>query len=214
MCDYAAAAQAVLQVAGQASAYEGEKANWKAIVAAKKQEAANVVRSANYSFMDDEIDRRDAFEAAVQDIMKTRMNAYSLNSSVEAAVAENIGSGRTADLINRSSKAAEGRAVASIQDNYAQRSNEIDLNKERTLLNAQQTLAGIKAPPKPSKAPYILNSITSIWSAYTGYSGRAADAKADGLGYGWGGVKAPKNTSPTNSIGQMSDEDFFYGNLW
>ena len=56
------------------------------------------------------------------------------------------------------------RATASIKDNYRRKSNEIDLNKEKVLLNAQQQIRSIQDVEKPS----LLGTFLGVASAYIG----------------------------------------------
>ena len=189
MCDYAAAIQAGLKVGGQIMSYDGAVKNWKAEVAAKKQEATNIIRSTNYQLQDFEINRKDNFDAAVMEIMKVQQNAKSLNASVSHAVQEDQGDGRTASMITRSTLGDTARTTDSIKDNYGRLSNEIDLNKERTLMGANQQLDGIKISNKPSFLPYLLNSASIGLNAYTNGMDRKYDALSKGADWSfWKGA--------------------------
>jgi len=184
MCWWASVAQAGLSIAGSVMNYQGQVQAAQAQGEAMAQQAKYATQSMNREFMNYEIERRDAFDSAVQEITKTRLNAMQLNSQVEAAVAEEMsGGGRTADRIIRSAQADEARSVASVQDNYQRKTNEIDLNKETTLLSTKNYIAGLKPPSAPSKFGLLLDVASAGVNAYT--SGNMAKNDALSKGYKW-----------------------------
>lgn len=132
---------------------------------ANLETARSMVQSMNYNLQNLEQQRRDIFEATVQELEKTQLQGRRLSSSVDAAVNEGLsGGGRTAALISRSSAADTYRAMASVKDNYTKRSNEIDLNKEAALLNTRAQIRSIREVQKPS----LLSTLMSIGTAYLG----------------------------------------------
>ena len=148
--------------------------------ALEKQAQANnktiqsMIQSMNYSFQNFEQNRRDAFEATISQLEKVKLQGNRQVGSVLSAVNEGIvGGGRTANLIVRSAQADVNRTTNSIKENYAKRMNEIDLNKETTLLN---TKAQINAIPKV-EAPSFLDTILQLGTAYIG--GKMADEAID-----------------------------------
>lgn len=181
MCWWASVAQAGLQIIGAGlQQYSAEKAV-QVQAQAMKQQADVAIQSMNREFMNYEIERRDAFDAAVQEITKTRLNALQLNSAVEAAVMEEMaGGGRTADRIIRSVKADEARAIASIQENYQRKSNEIDLNKETTLISTKNYIAGLKPPSMPSRLGMLFDMASTGLNAYTTGMSMKNDALSKG----------------------------------
>lgn len=169
--------------------------------ALEKQAQANnktiqsMIQSMNYSFQNFEQNRRDAFEATISQLEKVKLQGNRQVGSVLSAVNEGIvGGGRTANLIVRSAQADVNRTTNSIKENYAKRMNEIDLNKETTLLN---TKAQINAIPKV-EAPSFLDTILQLGTAYIG--GKMAD-EAVGLMRTKAGVD---NTS--GNVGFLNDE--------
>lgn len=202
MCDYATAISASLGMMSHITAYQADKADWKEIKAAKEQEARNVTQAAHYDLQDLEMSRQDAFDAAMAEIEKIRLNGMDLSGSVATSVAEEIGEGRTASLINRDSEGEQARAVSSVKDNYSRRSNEIDLNMERTTLNANHTLAGIKVPAKPSKSALVLNMLNTGWGHYQTYADRRTERKAD-LGSGNSKTKASESAKSRTTYYDM-----------
>lgn len=127
--------------------------------------ARSMVASMNRSLMNYEQQRRDIFEATVEEVEQTQLQSRRLTSSVASAVAEGLqGGGRTADLLVRSSEADKNRAVTSVKDNYRRKSNEIDLNKEATLLNTKAQISGIREVHKPS----FLGTLMQFGTAYLG----------------------------------------------
>lgn len=129
---------------------------------ANVQTAKNIILSMNYAFQNAEQERQDAFEATIAELENIKLQGNRQTASVEAAVSEDLGSGRTADLINRSARADVNRALGSTKANYQKRSNEIDLNKETTLLNAKQQINSIQDVKKPS----LLSTLVNIGAAY------------------------------------------------
>lgn len=132
---------------------------------ANRETARSMVQSMNYNLQNLEQERRDIFEATVQELERTQMQGRRLSSSVNAAVNEGLsGGGRTASLLMRSSEADTNRAAQSVKDNYQKRSNEIDLNKEATLLNTRAQIRSIREVQKPS----FLGTLVSLGTAYLG----------------------------------------------
>lgn len=156
MCTFVAAAQGVL---GSAQAIMANRAQ----ASAAKQNAKKVITSMNYDLQGYEQQRLDAFDSAVQEISEVRMKSNAANASVKAAVNEGM-SGRTADALVRSVEARGARAITSERDVYDRKSNEVDLNKERTLDNSKSMLAGIKAP---SAIGTVMDMAAAGVSAYT-----------------------------------------------
>lgn len=132
---------------------------------ANRETARSMVQSMNYNLQNLEQERRDIFEATVQELERTQMQGRRLSSSVNAAVNEGLsGGGRTASLLMRSSEADTNRAAQSVKDNYHKRSNEIDLNKEAALLNTKAQIRSIREVQKPS----FLGTLVSLGTAYLG----------------------------------------------
>lgn len=127
--------------------------------------ARSMVQSMNYSLQNLEQERRDIFEATVQELERTQLQGRRLTASVDAAVHEGLqGGGRTADLLMRSGRADTHRAMASVKDNYQKKSNEVDLNKEAALMNTKAQIRSIRDVQKPS----LLGTIAQIGTAYLG----------------------------------------------
>ena len=137
-----------LAITGALLNYQGQWDNYNAQMAANRETYHNYVKSMNYSLMNQEMERRDAYEAAIDDLMNTKLQGSRLEAQTNAAVNESM-AGRTAGLIKRSAANDTSRAIGSIKANYALKSNEIDLNKERTKLNTIQQIDSIQNPEKP-----------------------------------------------------------------
>lgn len=140
--------------------------------ALEQQAAANaltskgMIQSMNYSLANLEQERRSSFEATVDEIAQTRLQALRLQSSVDAAVNENIvGGGRTAALIKRSVANDAARTISSIKGSFANKTNEIDLNKEQTMLNAKNQINSIPQV----KAPNFLTTALGVTGDYYNY---------------------------------------------
>ena len=189
MCSLPGYASVGLDIYGN---YANQKATAAAAQAQMDAAAKAAITEMNYAFQNYEQERTDAFDAAVNEITKTRMNALSLNSSVRAAVNENM-SGRTADLLVRAAEGDTARAVASIQDNYDRKSNEIDLNKEAVYLSTKSQINNLNAsaPKMPSRLTNALSAAGSALSTYTQVMNQKNAVKASGQKYNWwtGGAK-------------------------
>lgn len=189
MCSLPGIASVGLDIYGN---YAGQKATAAAAQAQMEAAAKAAITEMNYAFQNYEQERTDAFDAAVNEITKTRMNALQLNSGVRAAINENM-SGRTANLLVRSAEGDTARAVASIQDNYDRKSNEIDLNKEATYLSTKATINNLNAsvPKMPSRLTNALSAAGSALGVYTQVMNQKNDVLSSGQKYNWwtGGAK-------------------------
>lgn len=133
---------------------------------ANAQTAKNIITTMNYSMQNYEQERYDAFEATIAELEKINLQGNRQVTSVSAAVNEGMqGGGRTAALIKRSAQADVNRAVSASKTNYEKKSNEIDLNKEATLLNARSQLQGIQQIEKPSILSTLINLGTNYYQA-------------------------------------------------
>lgn len=130
---------------------------------ANAQTARSYIHSMNYNLQGLEQQRRDAFEATIQDLEKTKLQGNRQEAGVFAAVNEGIaGGGRTARLLVRSAEADTNRAISSIKSNYRKKSNEIDLNREVALLNGRQAVASVPQ----LEAPSFLSTVLQLGTAY------------------------------------------------
>lgn len=189
MCSFPAVAQVGLQAAGM---YMGQKATAKAAQAQMDAQAKAAITEMNYAFQNYEQERTDAFDSAVAEITKARMNALQLNSGVRAAVNENL-QGRTARLLVRATEGDTARAVASVKDNYARKSNEIDLNKESTYLSTKNYInnLNLSAPKMPSRMQNFISLVGTTLPTITTAFNQMNNVKASGQKYNFwtGGAK-------------------------
>lgn len=166
MCSPAAAlgGQVAMETFGN---YLGQKSSARAAQEAMNAQATAAIREMNYNIVKLEQERTDAFDLAVADISNVRLNSLQLNSGVKAAVNETM-SGRTANLIVRATEGDTARAVASIQDNYDRKSNEVDLNRERAVLSTEAYLKNLNAsaPKMPSRLSNFMSFAGSALGAY------------------------------------------------
>lgn len=178
MCSPIAVAQVGLQTFGS---YLGQKSSARAAQEMMNAQAKAAIREMNYNISNLEQERIDAFDHAVADISNVRLNSLQLNSGVKAAVNETM-SGRTANLIVRAAEGDTARAVASIQDNYDRKSNEVDLNRERAVLSTEAYLKNLNAsaPKMPSRL-----------SNFVSFAGNAINA--------WAGARTGGNAKSTAS---------------
>ena len=192
MCWWAVAAQVAMQAYGMRQQYNAQAKYLEA-------QAQGATKEMNYAFQNYEIERQDAYDAAVNDIIKTRINQMQLNSQVNAAIAEGYaGGGRTADRLMRAAEADTSRSVASVQDNYLRKSNEVDLNKETTLLSTKDYIAQLQKQGEISRSQKfsdILSLASTALSGYNEYKTQNAAAKAKGGTFDFWGSHSPDTKS-------------------
>ena len=166
----------------------------------------------NYSFQNLEQERADAFDATVADIQKIRLQGGRMTSQVSAAVNEGLaGGGRTADMLKRSAMADANRAVWSSKDNYARKSNEIDLNKESTLRGAKMQISSIQQVEKPS----LWSTLFKVGASY--YGAKQTEDAIQGI-RAQGGVKDSDSWSnsldPFATGGSSGSSGSFYNRMY
>lgn len=155
------------------------KAAENAQIEANKKTARGYLQQMNYSFQNMEIQRQSLFASAIDDLTKTRMQANKQVSSVLASVGEdNPGGGRTADALVRSVKGMKSRALDSIVANYKIKSNEIDLNKEATLISTKNAIDSIPAVTRKSWGSYLMDAANTYIAAKGALSSREDNKEA------------------------------------
>ena len=170
-----------LSVLGGVADYNSQMNNYRAQKEANEQTYRNIIKSMNYSLMNQEQERRDAYEAVIDEMTNIKLQGGRLESSVNAAVNENM-QGRTADMIKRSAANDTARALGTAKSNYAMKSNEIDLNKETTVFNASQQISGIRAPEKPSAFATLLKIGSGVFDTLTASEQISAMKNKAGIG--------------------------------
>lgn len=178
MCNWVAAASATMQIAGD---YLGQKSQADSAKQMMQAQAKKAWQEYNYAYQNYEMERNDAYDAAVAEITKTRLNSLQLNSNIKAAVAENM-SGRTANLLVKDAEADTARTVATMQDNYTRKSNEIDLNEDTSRVTLKNTLENINssAPKMPSRLTNFVSSAAVGLNAYTSAKNQISSERTRG----------------------------------
>lgn len=201
MCSFPAVIGTGLQITGN---YFGQKATAAQAQAQLDAQATAAITQMNYAYQNYEQERTDAFDAAVAEITKTRHNAAQINSAVKAAVNENS-TGRTANLLVRSVEGDTARAVASVKDNYARKSNEIDLNEDATFKSTANYIDNLNAsaPKMPSRFANFMSTAGSILGGYTMAMNQKNLVEAGGQKYNWwtGGAKGVSGTAGKTWVG-------------
>ena len=199
MCSFPAVLGFGLETVGN---YMGQKSSAAAAQASMDAQASAAIRELNYSWQNYEAERTDAFDAAVQEIENTRINAMGLNSAVKGAVIENL-SGNTANLLIRNAEGDTARAVASIQDNYGRKSNEIDLNKDYKRISTQDYLKNLNAsaPKSPSRFANFVSTASSALSWYTKGMDQKNSVMSQGQEHNWWTGGAKNSSSIGNNSG-------------
>ena len=199
MCSFPAVLGFGLETVGN---FMGQSAAASAAQASMDAQAAAAIRELNFSWQNYEAERTDAFDAAVQEIENTRINALGLNSAVKGAVIENM-SGNTAKLLIRNAEGDTARAVASIQDNYGRKSNEIDLNKDYKRISTQDYLKNLNAsaPQSPSRFANFVSTAASGLEWYTKGMNQKNSVKAAGQEHNWWTAGAKSSSDVGKSSG-------------
>lgn len=199
MCSFPAILGFGLETVGN---YMGQRSSAAAAQASMDAQASAAIRELNYSWQNYEAERTDAFDAAVQEIENTRINALGLNSAVKGAVIENM-SGNTANLLIRNAEGDTARAVASIQDNYGRKSNEIDLNKDYKRISTQDYLKNLNAsaPKSPSRFANFVSTAASGLSWYTKGMDQKNSVMSQGQEHNWWTAGAKNSSSIGNNSG-------------
>lgn len=199
MCSFVAGVSTALQIGGN---YLGQKAQYKQAQAQIDAQAKAAITQMNYAFQNYEQERTDAFDAAVAEITKTRQNALQLNSAVKAAVNENA-SGRTANLIVRSVEGDTARAVGSVKDNYARKSNEIDLNEDATFKSTSSYIDNLNAsaPKMPGRFANFVSTASTVLQNYTTTMNQKAEVEAKGQEWDWWRGRAKKVSAKKTWVG-------------
>lgn len=161
-------------------------------------QAKQAIKTMNYSLGNFENERRNAFEASVNQLTAIRLQARGLEASVENTTGE-YQSGKTAKLLVRSVKADGLRTANQVKDNFIRKSDEIDQNKERVSLSTMEYLSKLETPRIPTLLGGILSQAGQIVQSYNAYKNMNTDRLAKiGLGQGVGG------TSGTNVASTVS----------
>lgn len=137
-------------------------------------QAKQAIKTMNYSLGNFENERRNAFEASVNQLTAIRLQARGLEASVENTTGE-YQSGRTAKLLVRSTKADSLRTTNQVKDNFIRKSDEIDQNKERVSLSTMEYLSKLETPRIPTLLGGILSQAGQIMQSYNAYKNMAVD---------------------------------------
>ena len=180
MCTVAMGIAALSAISKQ----KARKKELQAQIDANNQTARGLLQSMNYTFQNYETQRRAAFAAQIDAMTKDRMNAHRQEASVKAAVNEEMtGGGRTANLINRSVRADESRVASQAQANYQTKMNEIDLNKEASLIstrNAINSIPSVETPSYFTQAMEMFSDYLNTYNALQGISSMRNKAGVEG----------------------------------
>jgi hypothetical protein len=178
------ATQLGLNLVGDYMSWKDQKENAKAQARALSQQANAVGKNLAYTFQNYELQRVDAFDSAVNSLMKVQTNALGLESSVRAAINEETGGdSRTGRALQRAAHADALRTVSGIKDVYERQSDEISLNKEAAKRSAMDGIANIKAqaPQMPSYWSLLGNIAGDTLNVYNSYQNALNSAQSQGM---------------------------------
>lgn len=178
------ATQLGLNLIGDYMSWKDQRENAKAQARALSQQANAVGKNLAYTFQNYELQRVDAFDAAVNSLMKVQTNALGLESSVRAAINEETGGdSRTGRALQRAAHADTLRTLSGIKDVYERQSDEISLNKEMAKRSAMDEIANIKAqaPQMPSYWSLLGNIAGDTLNVYNSYQNALNSAQSQGM---------------------------------
>jgi hypothetical protein len=178
------ATQLGLNLVGDYMSWKDQKENAKAQARALSQQANAVGKNLAYTFQNYELQRVDAFDSAVNSLMKVQTNALGLESSVRAAINEETGGdSRTGRALQRAAHADTLRTVSGIKDVYERQSDEISLNKEAAKRSAMDEIANIRAqaPQMPSYWSLLGNIAGDTLNVYNSYQNALNSAQSQGM---------------------------------
>ena len=192
------------------SKQKAQRAEIQNQIDANNQTARGLLQSMNYTFQNYETQRRAAFANQIDAMTKDRMNAHGQEASVKAAVNEELaGGGRTANLINRNVRADESRVASQSQANYQNKMNEIDLNKEATLISTRNAINSIPSVETPSYLTQGMEMFSDFMQTYNTLQGIKSMRKKAGVEGGHGKTLG-RNTgdiTPVNLDPYIHSED-------
>ena len=178
------ATQLGFNLVGNYMSWKDQRENAKAQARALSQRANAVGKNLAYTFQNYELQRVDAFDSAVNSLMKVQTNAIGLESSVRAAINEETGGdSRTGRALQRAAHADTLRTVSGIKDVYERQSDEISLNKEAAKRSAMDEIANIKAqaPQMPSYWSLLGNIAGDTLNVYNSYQNALNSAQSQGM---------------------------------
>lgn len=178
------ATQLGLNLVGNYMSWKDQRENAKAQARALSQRAHAVGKNLAYTFQNYELQRVDAFDSAVNSLMKVQTNALGLESTVRAAINEETGGdSRTGRALQRATHADTLRTVSGIKDVYERQSDEISLNKEMAKRSAMDEIANIKAqaPQMPSYLSLLGNIAGDTLNVYNSYQNALNSAQSQGM---------------------------------
>ena len=178
------ATQLGLNLVGGYTSWKDQRENAKAQARALSQQANAVGKNLAYTFQNYELQRVDAYDSAVNSLMKVQTNALGLESSVRAAINEETGGdSRTGRALQRATNADTLRTVSGIKDVYERQSDEISLNKEAAKRSAMDEIANIKAqaPQMPSYWSLLGNVAGGTLNVYNSYQNALNSAQSQGM---------------------------------
>lgn len=165
-----------LGIIGQVMDHNGKVAQAEAM-------GQQAIMQMNYSFQNYEMQRQDLFDAKVNEIAKLQSKSANTQATIDTAIGESMGEGRTAKLLARASQGRDAQKLSSVEDNFDRRSGEIDLNKEAVYKSTLNYTQGIKTPS-------VLGALVGIGSTVMGVmnQGKNAEtnAKLKGIDFSWG----------------------------
>ena len=195
------------------SKQKAQRAEIQNQIDANNQTARGLLQSMNYTFQNYETQRRAAFAAQIDAMTKDRMNAHRQEASVKAAVNEELaGGGRTANLINRNARADESRVASQSQANYQNKMNEIDLNKEATLISTRNAINSIPSVETPSYLTQGMEMFSDFMQTYNTLQGIKSMRKKAGV-EGGHGKTLDRNTGIGTRIVDLDEASAKYDSM-
>ena len=151
-----------LSILGTGMEMYGANKDYEAQVEAYKQAQKGIVIETNYALQNYEFDRQQNLIQAINDIQEIRKTSTQQIGAVDTAVLQEIGGGRTAEALMRTTRQQQADAIGSVEGRLSNIYNQIDLNKEQAVLSANLQLRNMARPQRP-------NMMTTLIKGYSDY---------------------------------------------
>ena len=151
-----------LSILGTGMEMYGANKDYNAQVEAYKQAQKGIVIETNYALQNYEYDRQQNLIQAINDIQEIRKTSAQQIGAVDTAVLQEIGEGRTAEALMRTTRQQQADAIGSVEGRLSNIYNQVDLNKEQAVLSANLQLRNMAKPQRP-------NMMATLIKGYANY---------------------------------------------
>lgn len=130
---------------------------------AYQQQQKNITMQANYAVMNYNMEKERALAQVANDLFETRQQASSQIASVDNAVIQEVGYGRTAQALMNAPRTQQALTLDSQKERLENTLTTLDLNKEQTVISANNQLQSLSVPQ------YNKLGLSDLIGAYTNF---------------------------------------------